>query len=156
MIMPWPASLPQRTRYGAQTGLNSKNNRVITDFDYGPKRMRRRFVHQPSRFNCTIFFKDDEIEVFNSFVMDTLKDGTRFFWFKVPIGNSMIDHRCRLLNEDFNETHQSHNYTTFDLELEVYERFRYSDAALWIIGEYGAEFVEKELADPLQTIVNTT
>lgn len=156
MIINWPPALPQRVKYGASTILNSKGNRSVTNFEYGVKRMRRRFVNQPSRVNCQIFFKDIELETWNSFVQNTLKDGTRYFWFKIPVGNSMLDHRCRILNEDLAETHETYNYTSFNLELEVFERFQYSDVALWLLGEYGEEFVANEFADPLQIIINTT
>lgn len=156
MIIDWPTSLPQRVKFGGKAVLNAKKNRLRTDFDYGNIRMRRQFVNQPSYEHGTISFKDIEIEIFNGFVMSTLKDGTRFFWFNIPIGNSMVPHRCRFLNDDFEVVHQDYNYTTFAFEVEVYERFRYTDAELWLLGEYGSIFVENELADPLQVIVNTS
>lgn len=99
MALPsWPAGLPE-LRGHVQTGGTDALYRapLVTEFDDGPARVRRRGFFNSVALAMTLDLDMTTLPMFQAFVQDTLGDGARRFTGLVLLPNGAMGSRtCRI------------------------------------------------------------
>lgn len=87
----WPGSLPQDTF--RQLDLEPEDNRLRTQMDSGPVKMRRRFTAVPIKKRHSMTLRGDDFQTFKNFYETTLKDGTLRFDWTDPVDGTTVEMR---------------------------------------------------------------
>lgn len=154
MAIYWPEGLPFRIQYGARTKLG-QGNKIVTDMEYGPKKVRRRFTNTPAYQTVTLHFTDSQLEQFLAFYYGEIAEGSFSFYANVISMASIELKRVTIQNDALEISHIDYNKHEIELIVEIYDPVGYAsdEGALWIIGIYGPDIVT-DLADTLDTLVN--
>lgn len=116
MALVWPATLPQVPEYGwTETKLD---NRVRSDTDSGPAKVRRRFTRAVRRVQITMALTTAQVFALDVFHTTTLADGSLKFEMVHP--RTGITYEFRFVGE-LAWTEQANGFyrTSFELEYQT-------------------------------------
>lgn len=86
----YPGTLPQFMLYPVNRGRN--NARLVTSFDAGAPKVRRRFTNVPDFFNTRVGpFSQAQETAFWTWWIDDLKEGALSFTWKDPLGLTSLE-----------------------------------------------------------------
>lgn len=151
-MIEWPTSLNFLAERGSYQ-LVPTDPQLRSEFDTGPARMRRRFTTSIPKFTFTTLMTSEEFEIFKAFFYFDLLNGVN--WFNIPIwaGDQYVIHEARF-TEPYKMADAGFQRVTVNFSLEARKLDMWTASMAYLIGEFGYAFVEDELADPLQIIVN--
>jgi hypothetical protein len=142
-IPKWPSQLPFSVQYGMELRLGNEGSKVITDFDYGPKKRRRRFTNNPSETAVTLVFNDNQFEDFKHFYYTTLFEGTSSFIAPIVTGRSIEEKRVTIVEAVIPAQAESWNRWVVPFTLEIRDFITLDATASYILATYGSELFEK-------------
>ena len=145
-IPAWPNLLNYRIDRGSFKVTPSEDN-LMSNFDKGPARVRRRFTKAIPRFEFSITMDTEDVQIFKTFYFYTLQNGVN--WFTMPVwdGSSYVTHTVRF-SEPYGISDFSHALSIVSFKLEAREFNILPEYVVTILGDYSF------LLDRLQVIVN--
>lgn len=144
-IPTWPAILPCFLRSGY--GYQRHNNIESTEFESGYTRSRRK-PNGPVTFSGTLRMTDDQLEVFESWVEEELKD-VGLFSVQLKSGAGLENWVVKLLRKDFSPKLTDKNRWLVSLSLQARRQKYLSYGDL----QFKINNMPEDFGDRIQTII---
>lgn len=119
MTIYWPEGLPFPIQYGAELVLGSEGNKVVTDFDYGPKKRRLRFTNAPTEQSVTLGFTGDQFDQFVAFYNYKLYQGIKSFIAPILVGSKIRNGRVTISSATIPASADTYNRWSVPITFEV-------------------------------------
>lgn len=143
--------------YGLGMQLGGFGARVQTNMDSGHIRRRQRFTNVPVKETITLgSLSDTEVEKLKTFYAITTNMGTKGWYARVPVGDSLLLCKCYFLSEALDFSNVTYNQWSCSFDIEIRTGIVFSVSASYLIGLYGGTFLEDTFIDPLDTAINVT
>lgn len=117
MSVSWPATLPPMRFIATEYNETAPDNRVVSEMDEGPAKMRRQGTAKPRRLAGTFLFTGPQLEIFEGFYQQDLEDGTLRFEHYRPRSNSLVE--MRFVGDPYEITVYDVNLDTWRVDVEV-------------------------------------
>lgn len=148
-------SWPYTVNYLAEVGSYSlipHSPLQRTEFDYGPARVRRRFVTSNPVVTFTISMTSGEFEIFKGFYHHDIIDGAGWFTMPVYFGSEETLVKCRFM-EAYTVSEAVFGRIKVGIKIETKELPIIEPYVSYLVQEYGTEGVAF-MQDHLQYVVN--
>ena len=153
VIPSWPSNIlpfePERGSYS----LTHQDDSVRTSMEVGPKRVRRRFTDTTSLVQMTWDLRDLEFDYFRAFFQDDLQNGALWFDVSIYTGSEYCTKRARFL-EPFSARDAGHRRWKVTAKLEVRDLGSVGGGMVWLLNEYGEDFVLNTLFAQADDYIN--
>ena len=146
----FPTSLPCGSIQGY--GYQSADALVATDFDAGPRRVRRRYTSVPTRYNVTWTVTQNQLAVFEYWFNNVINYGASYFTIPLTQGAGIQTVDARFVGVP-SVTLSEPTEFKISSTLEVLEKPLISGEVYDLIAEYGLD-VLLELDDVLNRVMN--
>ena len=151
----WPSTIlpfePRRNSYR----LQRQDDNSRTEFDVGPRRVRRRFTDSTSIATLTWHLTAIEFEYLQAFYASDLKGGALWFNVSVFTGSSYETKRCRFLGP-YSAQDQGYEHWVVGAQLEIRDLGSLGGGIIWLLNEYGEDWVLNTFFPEVDTAVNTS
>lgn len=154
VIPQWPENIlpyePTMTTYS----LVHQDDNARTAMDTGPQRVRRRYTDTTHLVAVEWHWTALQFEYFRAFYEDDLQKGSLWFDVNIFTGSEYQTKRVRFTGP-FESNDKGYNNWHVNAQLEVRDLGTVGGGMVWMINEYGLDFVLNTLMPLTDTYVNT-
>lgn len=151
----WPSNIlpfePRRNSYR----LRRQDDNSRSEFDVGPRRVRRRFTDSTATAGLVWHLTAIEFEYLQAFIESDLQNGSLWFDVSLFTGSLYETKRCRFLGP-VDAQDQGYQHWVVAAQLEIRSLGSIGGGIVWLLDEYGEDWVLNTFFPAVDTAVNTT